>query len=220
MKRFVSVLLLICMALALAACGSSPAPTTQPAATQAPAAEAPTAATTAAEIPATATPAGETPASNSAAAGNAELEALVAELNAEEESRDPEALIKVHYDVGGENIILYKITMDAFDIFAMMAENGEQGALDGYNAFMEKMPEVQQLAQEEIEKRAPGVTVVLRVCGSTSFNRTIATVEDGVIVYDKVNKIGTPPEDDAPDVSVEDLPPEIREKLEQALAQG
>ena len=64
MKKFIAMLLVLAMALALVACGSS-----EPAATEAPATEAPATEAPATEAPATEAPATEAPASNEPAEG-------------------------------------------------------------------------------------------------------------------------------------------------------
>ena len=213
MKKFAGILLFVCMCLGLAACGSTTA-STAPAATAAPApaAEAPAAEAPAAEAPAAEATAAEAPAANAAKAHP--LDAVVAALNEEQAaSQTADSPIKVRYEVGGENTIYYKITFEAFDVFAMMAEAGETGAVDTYNSIVAQMVDAQKIAQEEIEKQAPGVNVILRLCTNDKFNHTIISVENGAVVYDRVNKIGSVPADDDAVVTFEDMPPELQEAI-------
>ncbi len=237
MKRFVCAALLVCMSLALAACGSNAAaPTAAPAAKPAAASTAEPAAASTAEPAAaptvvsaaaptakpaaapTAAPAAETAVANAAPSA---LEALVAALNEEQQAQQKaEDPIQIHYDAGENNTVLYKVTMDAVDVLAYMAEYGETGAIEAYNTLVSQLLPVQQMASERIQKRDESVSVVLRLCTDTQFNRTIAAIENGEVIYDRVNGIGTAPADDVPPTTLEDLPPEVQEEIRRRNAES
>ena len=211
MKKKVSIMLVLSICFCLAACGaaasnSAATPTAQPAA-----AETLAAAETPAASPDTAVPAAAEMSSN-----HAELQSMVDSLNAEENAQrtedDPSVGI---FELGKEpNTIIYKLSMQYFQYVVMMAQAGDQEHMNAYNRTVEYLPPVEVNLENALHESMPELNVLVYMMEDEYSSNVIAVVDNGEIVYDSVNGVGTAPEDVAPIVLLEDLPPEAREQIE------
>ena len=211
MKKKVSIMLVLCICFCLAACGAAAsnnaaAPTAQPAA-----AETLAAAETPAASPDTAVPAAAEMSSN-----QAELQSMVDSLNAEENAhRTPDDPSVGIFELGKEpNTIIYKLSMQYFQYVVMMAQAGDQEHMNAYNRTVEYLPPVEVNLENALRESMPELNVLVYMMEDEYSSKVIAVVDNGEIVYDSVNGVGTAPEDVTPIVLLEDLPPEAREQIE------
>jgi len=223
MKKYVSILLVLCLSLGLAACGASnkasaatpataaaPAPSAEaaPASSAVPAPEA-TPAAPAAEV-ASAAPAPE------ATPDVSSLQPLVDSLNEEEIAQrtedDPSMGV---FEVGKEeNTIIYKFAMHIFQYVIMMAESGDAENLNAYNRLLDSLPALENSLENALRESQPDLKVIVYLMTDEFSKEVAAVVENGEIIFDLVNGIGTAPTDVEPIVVMEDLPPEVQEQLD------
>lgn len=220
MKKIVSMLLVLCICLCLAACGSSSsgkaaAATSQPAATEAPAAAEPLAATESVPAsPAVAVPTvTEIPTS-----GQSELQSMVDSLNEEEAAQhtadDPSVGV---FELGKEpNTIIYKLSMQYFEYVVMMAQAGDQEHINAYNRTVELLPPVEVNLENALRESMPDLNVVVYMMEDEYSPNVIAVVDDGEIIIDSVNGVGTAPTDVTPIIVVDELTPEEKEQIANA----
>lgn len=206
MKKTVSILLLLCFCLSLAACGSS-----AKASSAAPATDVPAASAAASEPAATAQP---TPAPTPETVS---LQPLVDSLNEEELAQrteeDPSIGI---FELGKEeNTIVYKLAMDYFEYVILMAESDNAESLNAYNRILDILPNMWGSLEKTLSEAYPGLRVLVYLMKDGYSSDVAAVVENGEIVYDLVNGVGTAPKDVKPIISVEDLPPEVQAELDQ-----
>ena len=201
MKRIVSLLLVLCFCFGLAACGKSSASTASTTAA-APAATAPAAA-----------PAEPTPAPTPEVVS---LQPLVDELNAEEVAQrtedDPSVGV---FEVGKEeNTIYYKFAMSIFQYVIMMAQGGDMENLNAYNRLLDSLPPLENSLENALRESRPDLNVVIYLMADEYSDKVAAVVENGEIVYDLVNAIGTAPVGVTPILKMEELPPELQAQIE------
>ena len=185
MKRIVSLLLVLCFCVGLAACGKSASPST---ATPAPAA-APAAAASA-EAPA-ATPA-PTPVPTPEVI---DLLPLVEELNYQEASQrtDDDPSIGA-FEVGkGKNTINYKFAMQFFDFVIVSAQQGDSESRSAYNRVVESLPGLESSLENALRVSEPDLNIVVYLMESETSDKVAAVCENGEIFYDLVNGVGTEP---------------------------
>ena len=216
MKKNVSIMLVLCICFCLAACGAAAsnnaaAPTAQPAAAETlAAAETPTAAKT------PASPDAAMPAAAETSSNHAELQSMVDSLNEEENAQrtadDPSVGI---FELGKEpNTIIYKLSMQYFQYVVMMAQAGDQEHMNAYNRTVEYLPPVEVNLENALRESMPELNVLVYMMEDEYSSKVIAVVDNGEIVYDSVNGVGTAPSDVTPIIVLEDLPPETREQIE------
>jgi len=210
MKRFVSILLVLCLSVSIAACSAS---NNAAAATPAPAAATETSPAPSAE----AAPAASAAPEASAAPAAARLQPLVDSLNEEEVSQrtedDPSIGI---FELGSEeNTIVYKFAMDIFQYVIMMAEAGDRENLNAYNRLLDSLPGLENSLENALRESEPDLKVIVYLMTDEYSTTVTAIAENGEIVYDMVNGIGTAPKDITPIREPEELPPEVQEKLDE-----
>lgn len=203
MKRIVSLFLVLCFCFGLAACGKSSASSASPSAAAAPApteAPAPT-------LEPTPTPA-PTPVN---------LQPLVDDLNAEElAQRTPDDPSVGVFEVASEeNTINYKFAMNIFQYVIMMAETGDTENLNAYNRLLDSLPGLEHSLENALREATPGLNVVVVLMTDEYSDEVVAVAENGEIVYDLVNGVGTAPKGITSIIPPEELPPELQEKLDE-----
>lgn len=219
MKKIVSLLLVLCFCVGLAACGKSSAAPVSPAAS----AETPD--SSSASPAASAAAPAETPAASpTAAAPSAEpepevpyLQPLVDELNAQEvEQRTEDDPSVAVFELGTEeNTINYKFAMHIFQYVIMMAEAGDAENLNAYNRLLDSLPALEVSLENALQESVPELKVVVLLMTDEYSDEVAAVVQDGEIIYDLVNGVGTAPTGVTPILEAEELPPEIQEKLDE-----
>lgn len=206
MKKTVSILLALCLCLGFTACGSSAKASSGTAETAAPAAPA-----ASAEPAATAQP---TPAPTPETVN---LQSLVDSLNAEETAQRTEEDPSVGvFELGKEeNTIIYKLAMDYFQYVIIMAQGGNAESLSAYNRILDILPNMWGSLEKTLSEAYPGLRVLVYLMKDGYSSDVAAVVENGEIVYDLVNGVGTAPKDVKPIISVGELPPELQAELDQ-----
>lgn len=212
MKKIVSLILVLCFCFGLAACGKSSSSASPSAAAATPAA----AENTAAAAPAEATPAPTPTPIN--------LQPLVDDLNKEEVAQrtEDDPSVGVFEVSEAENTINYKFAMHIFQYVIMMAQAGDAENLNAYNRLLDSLPALENSLENALHESNPGLHVVVLLMTDEYSDEVAAVVEDGEIVYDLVNGIGTAPAGVTPILEAAELTPEMQEQLDEfkaALAQ-
>ncbi len=190
MKKNISLILVFIICFCLAACGAS-------ASSKAPAeSAAPSAAAETAPVP-TATPE-PTP-------EPVDLKPLVDSLNEAEISQRSEDDPSIGAFVLGteENTIIYKIAMHIFQYVIMQAEAGEKENLAAYNQLVNSLPPVEVSMEESLRQANPELNIQLMLMFDEYSDTVAAVVDDGSIVYDLVNGVGTAPENVTPIIEID-----------------
>ena len=183
MKRIVSLLLVLCFCVGLAACGKSASPSTAtpaPAPAAAASAEAPAAAPAPTPVP--------TP-------EVIDLRPLVEELNNQEASQrtDDDPSIGA-FEVGKEeNTINYKFAMQFFDFVIDAAQQGDPESRSAYDRVVESLPGLENSLENALRANQPDLNVVVYLMMGESSDRVAAVCEKGEIFFDLVNGVGTEP---------------------------
>lgn len=209
MKRIVSLLLVLCFCVGLAACGKSNASSASPSADASPATPSGTAAPSA-QPTAAAAPSPE-PVS---------IQELVDALNAEElaQRTEDDPYIAV-FEVGKEpNTIHYKLAMDYFQYVISTAMTGEAEFVDAYNRILNSIPPIENSLEGMIHETSPELNVVVIVMYDQLSSNAAAVIDNGGIIYDVVNGVGTEPTGLAPIVEPEELPDDVKQQLEEYAA--
>lgn len=202
MKRIVSLLLVLCFCVGLVACGKSSASSVSPNASAPAAAEAPAAAPEAVPTPA------PTPFS---------LQPLVDDLNAEEAAQrtEDDPSVGVFEVASAENTINYKFAMHIFQYVIMMAQAGDAENLNAYNRLLDSLPALEASLENALRESQPDLNVVIYLMSDEYSDVVAAVVENGEIVYDYVNGVGTAPTGITPILESEELPPDVQERLDE-----
>ena len=209
MKRIVSLLLVLCFCVGLAACGKSNASSVSPSADASPATPSGTAAPSA-QPTAAAAPSPE-PVS---------IQELVDALNAEELAQrtadDPYIAV---FEVAKEpNTIHYKLAMDYFQYVISTAMTGEAEFVEAYNRILNSIPPIENSLEGMIHETSPELNVVVIVMYDQLSSNAAAVIDNGGIIYDVVNGVGTEPTGLAPIVEPEELPDDVKQQLEEYAA--
>ncbi|MBQ7435607.1 MAG: hypothetical protein IJV51_07370 [Oscillospiraceae bacterium] len=209
MKRIVSLLLVFCFCVGLAACGKSNASSASPSADASPATPAESSAPSA-EPASTAAPSPEP----------VNIQALVDALNAEELAQrtadDPYIAV---FEVAKEpNTIHYKLAMDYFQYVISTAITGEAEFVDAYNRILNSIPPIENSLEGMIRETSPELNVVVIVMYDQLSSNAAAVIDNGGIIYDVVNGIGTAPAELTPIVVPEELPEEVQQQLDEYAA--
>ena len=205
MKKIVSLLLVLCFCVGLVACGKSSASSASPAAAAAtPAATATPAVTASAESAPVSAP------------EKSDYQALVDELNAEEAAQrtDDDPSVGV-FELGKEeNSIVYKFAMHIFQYVILMAESGDMENLNAYNRLLDSLPALENSLENALRESHPDLNVLIYLMVDEYSSDVTAVVENGEIIFDRVNGIGTAPSNVTPILEAEELPPEVQEQLD------
>lgn len=209
MKRIVSLLLVLCFCVGLAACGKSNASSVSPSADASPATPSGTAAPSA-QPTAAAAPSPEP----------VNIQELVDALNAEELAQrtadDPYIAV---FEVAKEpNTIHYKLAMDYFQYVITTAMTGEAEFVDAYNRILNSIPPIENSLEGMIHETSPELNVVVIVMYDQLSSNAAAVIDNGGIIYDVVNGVGTEPTGLAPIVEPEELPDDVKQQLEEYAA--
>lgn len=202
MKRIVSLLLVLCFCVGLVACGKSSASSASPNASAPAAAEAPAAAPEAVPTPA------PTPFS---------LQPLVDDLNAEEAAQrtEDDPSVGVFEVASAENTINYKFAMHIFQYVIMMAQAGDAENLNAYNRLLDSLPALEASLENALRESQPDLNVVVYLMSDEYTDEVAAVVENGEIVYDLVNGVGTAPKGITSILAAEELPDDVQAKLDE-----
>lgn len=208
MKRIVNLLLVLCFCFGLAACGKSSASSASPSASSAsPSAAAAPSATPAATAEPTPEPT-PTPVN---------LQPLVDDLNAEEAAQrtadDPS--VGVFEVADAENTINYKFAMSIFQYVILMAQTGDAENLNAYNRLLDSLPQLEASLENALRESQPDLNVVIYLMSDEYSDEVTAVVENGEIVYDLVNGVGTAPKGITPILEAEELPADVQAKLDE-----
>ncbi len=208
MKKTVSLLLVLCFCVGLAACGKSSAASASPSASSA----SPSAASAPASSPApTAEPKAEpTPVPFS-------IQELVDDLNAEElaQRTEDDPSVGVFEVASTENTINYKFAMHIFQYVILMAQSGDTESLNAYNRLIDSLPALEASLENALRESQPGLNVVIYLMSDEFSEEVAAVVENGEIIYDLVNGVGTTPEGITPIRVIEELPADVQAKLDE-----
>ena len=208
MKRIVSLLLVLCFCVGLAACGKSSASSPSPSASSA----SPSAAAAPSATPApTAEPKAEpTPVPFS-------IQELVDALNAEElaQRTEEDPYIAVFEVAAEANTINYKLAMDYFQYVISTAIGGEAEFIDAYNRILTSIPPIENSLESMIHETQPDLNVVVIVMNDSFSTEVAAVIDNGEIIYDVVNGVGTAPKDITPIIVPKELSPEMQAELDE-----
>ena len=208
MKKIVSLLLVLCFCVGLAACGKSSAASASPSASSA----SPSAASAPASSPApTAEPKAEpTPVPFS-------IQELVDALNAEElaQRTEEDPYIAVFEVAAEANTINYKLAMDYFQYVISTAIGGEAEFIDAYNRILTSIPPIENSLESMIHETKPDLNVVVIVMNDSFSTEVAAVIDNGEIIYDVVNGVGTAPKDITPIIVPKELSPEMQAELDE-----
>ena len=208
MKKIVSLLLVLCFCVGLAACGKSSAASASPSASSA----SPSAASAPASSPApTAEPKAEpTPVPFS-------IQELVDALNAEElaQRTEEDPYIAVFEVAAEANTINYKLAMDYFQYVISTAIGGEAEFIDAYNRILTSIPPIENSLESMIHETKPDLNVVVIVMNDSFSTEVAAVIDNGEIIYDVVNGVGTAPKDITPILEAAELPADVQAKLDE-----
>ena len=212
MKKTVSILLVLCFCLGFAACGASAKASSTTPATDSPAASAAPSAPAASDAPAaSAAPAAAT--ANAAPSMQSVVDSLNEEELAQRTEEDPSVGV---FELGeDENTIIYKLAMDYFQYVIMMAQNGNAESLSAYNRILDILPNMWGSLEKTLSEAHPGLRVLVYLMEDAYSSDVAAVVENGEIVYDVVNGVGTAPKNVKPIIAPEELPPEVQAELDQ-----
>ena len=212
MKKTVSILLVLCFCLGFAACGASAKASSTTPATDSPAASAAPSAPAASDAPAaSAAPAAAT--ANAAPSMQSVVDSLNEEELAQRTEEDPSIGI---FELGKEeNTIIYKLAMDYFQYVIIMAQNDNTESLNAYNRILDILPNMWGSLEKTLSEAYPGLKVKVYLMEDAYSSDVAAVVENGEIVYDIVNGVGTAPKDVKPIIQPEDLPPELQAELDE-----
>lgn len=209
MKRIVSLLLVLCFCVGLAACGKSNASSASPSADASPATPSGTAA-----------PSAQPTAAAAPSPKPVSIQELVDALNAEElaQRTEDDPYIAV-FEVGKEpNTIHYKLAMDYFQYVISTAMTGEAEFVDAYNRILNSIPPIENSLEGMIHETSPELNVVVIVMYDQLSSNAAAVIDNGGIIYDVVNGVGTEPTGLAPIVEPEELPDDVKQQLEEYAA--
>ena len=208
MKKIVSLLLVLCFCVGLAACGKSSAASASPSASSA----SPSAASAPASSPApTAEPKAEpTPVPFS-------IQELVDALNAEElaQRTEEDPYIAVFEVAAEANTINYKLAMDYFQYVISTAIGGDAEFIDAYNRILTSIPPIENSLESMIHETKPDLNVVVIVMNDSFSTEVAAVIDNGEIIYDVVNGVGTAPKDITPIIVPKELSPEMQAELDE-----
>ena len=210
MKRIVSLLLVLCFCFGLAACGKSSASAARSASSASPSADA--------ASPKPAEPAVSTPAPSAEPTPVPfNIQDMVDALNAEElaQRTEDDPSVGVFEVASKENTINYKFAMNIFQYVILMAQAGDTENLNAYNRLLESLPALENSLQNALRESQPDLNVVVILMSDEYSEEVAAVVEEGEIVYDLVNGVGTAPKDITPILALEELPPEAQAKLDE-----
>lgn len=213
MKKMICFVLLMCFCLSMAACGASnnaSAASDKSSASPAASAVAPSAAPT--DAPAAPTPAPTPEVSD--------LQPIVDSLNAEEVAQrtEDDPSIGVFEVAKAPNTINYKFAMNIFRYVIMMAEIGDAESLNAYNRLLDSLPALENSLENALRESVPELNVDVLLMVDEYSDEVTAVIHDGQIIYDLVNGVGTAPEGITPILEIEELPPEVQEKLNEMLS--
>lgn len=209
MKKIVSLLLVFCFCIGLAACGKSDSASASPSSDASPATPAESAAPTAEPQP-----------SPAATAEPVNIQELVDALNAEElaQRTEDDPYIAVFEVAKEPNTINYKLAMDYFQYVISTAATGDAEFIDAYNRILNSIPPIENSLEGMIRETSPELNVVVLVMYDELSSEVAAVVDNGGIVYDVVNGVGTAPTDIASIIVPEELPEELKQQLEEFAA--
>lgn len=209
MKKTVSILLVLCFCLGFAACGASAKASSTTPATDSPAASA----APSAPAPSDAPSASAAPTANVAAILQSVVDSLNEEELAQRTEEDPSVGV---FELGeDENTIVYKLAMDYFQYVIMMAQSDNTESLNAYNRILDILPNMWGSLEKTLSEAYPGLKVKVYLMSDAYSSEVAAVVENGEIVYDIVNGVGTAPKDVKPIIQPEDLPPELQAQLDE-----
>lgn len=212
MKRIVSLLLVLCFCVGLAACGKSSAASASPSADSAsPKATEPAVSTAKPTAEPTPVP--------------FNIQELVDALNAEEVAQrtEDDPYIAVFEVAPEANTINYKLAMDYFQYVISTAIAGNAEFVDAYNRILNSIPPIENSLESMIHETQPDLNIVVIVMYDSFSNEVGAVIDNGAIVYDVVNGVGTAPKGITPILEPEELPADFQAKLDEykdSLASG
>ena len=202
-KKSVLVLVLI-LCFCLTACGAAASGTASVSTATPEAAVAPAAAPTA-----------QTAVKSEVAQYN--LQELVDSLNEEEVAQhtDDDPSLGV-FELGTEpNTIIYKFSMHIFRYVIMMAEKGDQENMSAYNRMIESLPNLENALESALRASYPELNIQVYMMMDEYSGDVTAVIEDGEIIFDGVNGVGTMPTGVKPIVNINTLSPEERAAIEE-----
>lgn len=197
MKKIMSVLLLVCLCLALAACGNSGAAQ----ASSVPAADASPAADAAPKPAPKPTPESKREPVN--------LRPMVDELNAVEleERQNKEMPFMGVYSVSDDgHDVIYKMAVEHFEFVALGADLGGEEYIDGYNETLNELPPMCQAIEDVVHIDAPDARVYIYLMFTKDSDQVLAVSSSEQILYDVLNGIGEAPTGITPIVPPEATP--------------
>ena len=202
---------MLCFCVGLAACGKSSAASASPSAAAAP---------TASAAPAAAPESTPAPAPTPV-----NLQPLVDDLNAEEVAQrtEDDPSVGVFEVASEENTINYKFAMHIFQYVIMMAQAGDAENLNAYNRLLDSLPGLEVSLENALRESQPDLNVVVYLMSDEYSDEVTAVVENGEIIYDLVNGVGTAPKGITPILEPEELPADFQAKLDEykdSLASG
>ena len=116
------------------------------------------------------------------------------------------------------NTIHYKLAMDYFQYVISTAMTGEAEFVDAYNRILNSIPPIENSLEGMIHETSPELNVVVIVMYDQLSSNVAAVIDNGGIIYDVVNGVGTEPTGLAPIVEPEELPDDVKQQLEEYAA--
>ena len=139
--------------------------------------------------------------------------ALNAEELAQRTEEDPYIAV---FEVAAEaNTINYKLAMDYFQYVISTAIGGEAEFIDAYNRILTSIPPIENSLESMIHETKPDLNVVVIVMNDSFSTEVAAVIDNGEIIYDVVNGVGTAPKDITPIIVPKELSPEMQAELDE-----
>ena len=108
--------------------------------------------------------------------------------------------------------------MDYFQYVISTAITGEAEFVDAYNRILNSIPPIENSLEGMIRETSPELNVVVIVMYDQLSSNAAAVIDNGGIIYDVVNGIGTAPAELTPIVVPEELPEDVQQQLDEYAA--
>ena len=98
-----------------------------------------------------------------------------------------------------------------------MAQQGDAEAMTAYNRLVESLPGLEDTLENALRESDPGVNIKVMLMFNEYSENVIVVAEDGEIIYDQVNGVGTAPTGVTTIVEVGEVPSEMQEFFDEVI---
>ena len=105
--------------------------------------------------------------------------------------------------------------MHIFQYVIMMAQAGDAENMNAYNRLLASLPALENSLENALRESQPDLKVVVYLMTDEYSEEVTAVVENGEIIYDVVNGVGTAPKDITPIIVPKELSPEMQAELDE-----